>query len=108
MGRRMNSFLTGSRAYGTSTESSDIDLVVLVDEGTKAKLLDLGGIPCRFGNLNLIPVTTDAEFECWKEATRQCVHAAKNGLSRDEAVAIHKGCRNEFSVLLITSPSGKA
>ena len=71
----MNAFLTGSQVYGTPTESSDIDLVVLVDTTTKS-FLEKGNIPSRFGTLNLILLTNPLEFEAWKAATETCVSLA--------------------------------
>lgn len=106
----MNAILTGSHAYGTTTPESDVDLVVLVDAETKDKLLAIGGLPCRFGDLNLIPVTTQNELDCWKEATRRCIELADSRLftlpfTRDDALEIHKACREEFGVSLHLDPS---
>ncbi len=70
----MNAFLTGSRIYGTVKPGSDVDLVLLVDEDTKQKLValsDLGKEPVRFGKLNLILCTMEEEFAVWKVGTAQ-------------------------------------
>ena len=73
----MTAFITGSHAYGTPTEASDIDLVILCDEETRSKLDELKDRypekmeqkPIRFGRLNLIVVTSQEEYEAWKEGT---------------------------------------
>ena len=77
----MNAFLTGSHAYGKPNDKSDIDLVILVDEVTAARLEthNESGHPSviRFGKLNLIICTTDAQFAAWKTGTRMCEHKAR-------------------------------
>lgn len=92
----MNAFLTGSRVYGNAREDSDVDLVVLVDEATE-KLLhalsDGGGLPCKFGKLNLILCSNQDKFNRWARALDECkFEMALNGpLSRERAVDIHSG-----------------
>ena len=73
----MKSFITGSRAYGQPNADSDLDLVILVDESTKAQLVafsDLSTEPIRFGKLNIIACTTEEEFTCWKYGTMSLIH----------------------------------
>lgn len=81
-------FITGSHAYGIPHKDSDIDLVVLLTQEDLAKLeigcdppkdedeenrqayITAGGMPLRFGKLNLIATTEPAQFEIWKRGTR--------------------------------------
>lgn len=88
-------FITGSYAYGTPTESSDIDLVVWV--GSEAKdILARGGYPVRFGKLNLILVDNDEQWAAWSAGTRALKKLAP--VARDFAVAffIELGVIQEF------------
>lgn len=110
--RALESFITGSQAYGTATEESDVDLVCFVSEETKQKLIELaGGVPIRFGKLNLILETTVGMLIAWKAALAECLdennRRTANGLpplTREEAVKIH----NEFGIGVDNhkSPSG--
>lgn len=101
----MKSFLTGSRVYGAPKPDSDYDLVVFADADVVRQLRMAAGVktgePIRFGVLNLIPVSSEAEYDAWHDATAQClVKASVDGpLTRDEAVAIHKPIRTERKVL---------
>lgn len=73
----MNSFITGSHAYGAPTKASDIDLVIMVDSHTKQFLKrhrsnndEHEDSPViRFGKLNLIICEDEVEFAYWKTAT---------------------------------------
>ncbi|KKK71910.1 hypothetical protein LCGC14_2909160, partial [marine sediment metagenome] len=72
--------LTGSQVYGTPTDASDVDLVVLCDEETQVRLAKLltgeepatpssgprGGISVKAGNLNLILTSRPEEVELWR------------------------------------------
>jgi hypothetical protein len=74
------SFVTGSRAYGTPREDSDIDLAVCVS--SKDLELLMGGQPTgdaqyqegtrstslRFGKLNLLAFVNRADFDAWMVA----------------------------------------
>lgn len=85
------SFLTGSRVYGIPNEDSDVDLVVLVTEEEKQKLIeksDNGQLPCMYGPLNIIPVTSGEMYLKWQTALRECEQ--QKPVSRNEAVAIHQ------------------
>ncbi len=69
----MQAFLTGSYAYGTPREDSDIDLVIRCDEET-AKFLsemrdDKTTPAIKFGKLNFIPCTDDAQYTAWRAGT---------------------------------------
>jgi len=82
-------FITGSHAYGSPTENSDIDLVVWAVGETRAKL-EVGGYPIRFGRLNLILISDSDQWDIWKIGTEALVKLSKSrksAVSRDEAVA---------------------
>ena len=97
----MRAFITGSHAYGTPTEESDVDLVILVDWATLDKLnnlsekglnesaTDSGDISLRFGKLNLICVADEAIFAAWKLGTAKLEHEAhkKKGKKFDKQAA---------------------
>jgi hypothetical protein len=87
--------LTGSHAYGIPTESSDVDLVVLVDMSTKTKLIELsetGKEPIRFGKLNLIVTTCPDRFLCWKDATNKLINLGVK-LTKQQTIEVFD---NEF------------
>lgn len=81
----MNAFLTGSFVYGKHGIGSDIDLVVLVDSETYADLVRVGGMPCRFGDLNLILTTDEQKFLKWAEVTHRLCSVGR-AITREEAV----------------------
>jgi predicted nucleotidyltransferase len=97
---RVSAFLTGSHAYGTPTEASDVDLVVPCTPALAAllaKLLIGEGAPTDYGSgirqfkvgkLNLI-LLSSLEFEAWRDATVRLVAMAP--VSREEAVVMVKG-----------------
>jgi len=80
-------FITGSKALASDSGESDVDLVVLVDQETKEKLIglsDLGKLPCRYGGktgLNLILCTSSFEYVVWRGALRVCADT-QNDLGR--------------------------
>jgi predicted nucleotidyltransferase len=100
--RVLEAFVTGSQAYGTATPNSDIDVVCFVSETTKQQLIEVsGGLPVRFGKLNLILETKVGKFLAWKAALRAVLDANQDNkkqglppLTREEAVKIH----NEFQI----------
>lgn len=82
-------FITGSHAYGSPTEDSDIDLVVWAVGDTRA-VLEAGGYPIRFGKLNLILVSDADQWNIWRVGTKALVRlrdSRNSAVSRDEAVA---------------------
>ena len=94
MTKPLQSFLTGSRAFGEPREDSDIDLVIHGDSDLLSSLLlnsETGELPLRFGKLNLIVLSSDA-FEAWKKGTEELVteYHLGNPSSRDEAVKVIK------------------
>jgi hypothetical protein len=105
----VTAFMTGSYVYGTPTEKSDIDLVVLMDPqelDLLAGLSDSGehgdryelaknGASLRFGSLNLIVVTTQEQFDAWARARVEC--ESLEPCDRDTAKAIHKKHETEAS-----------
>lgn len=75
-------FLTGSRAYGTPSEDSDIDIAMLLSKEDLDALLKLcdgvdatspnpyqSGWSLRFGKLNLLCFDSEPEFKGWMKAT---------------------------------------
>lgn len=87
---RMDAFITGSRAYGTPREDSDIDLVVFCSAEDAATLWDLRGDSqtVRYGRLNLVVFSdTDSgrrNYARWKAVTDEL--RERSPVSRDEAV----------------------
>ena len=73
------SLLTGSRAYGQPTESSDVDLVILAEYSELQVMSKLsnppavwfqdGHVSMRFGGLNLIGVRSPSQFDAWVTGT---------------------------------------
>lgn len=80
-------FITGSYAYGTPTESSDLDLAVLVN-GEDSQLLwsrgSDGANSCRFGKLNLIVFMRQDRFEEWRRITQELIQ--QKPVTRDFAI----------------------
>lgn len=95
----MQAFLTGSQTYTKPTETSDVDLVIYTDEQTKQKIIELsdtGKMPCKYGKLNIIFVTTPDEWAAWYSAKQRRIKEEVE--SRDEAYKIHKQQRDLFNV----------
>ncbi len=93
----MQAFLTGSHAYGTPREDSDIDLVIRCDEET-AKFLSAqrdpmadGSPAIKFGKMNFIPCTTDEQYNAWRAGT--------TALQYRKPVAREKDCEMFISLL---------
>ena len=91
----MESFITGSRVYGTATEESDIDLVILCspeDKKMLTALSDTGKMPTRYGKLNLCILDSSdydekKKFELWAAANVELKARAKTApVSREEAM----------------------
>ncbi len=90
------SFLTGSRAYGTPRDDSDVDFACLCGDmhalSELARFADqCGGSPngrdgvtLMFGKLNLLIFADPRAFEAWKIATSSLQSRAPQ--SRDEAI----------------------
>jgi len=106
----MKVLLTGSRAYGTPREDSDIDIVMLgeTDEDYNVfvglKFMANPTIPTveeckeqlyagnlKFGRLNLILVNCPDTFDIWKQGTTLLKEFAP--VTRDQAVYVLKGLR---------------
>lgn len=105
-----DSFITGSRAYGTPSLDSDLDLVVKISRYDLGKLVEFcrirnldpdGNLPdieyltgrsstanLRFDGLNLIVTTDDRDYQVWLEGTRELIE--RRPVTRDEAVATFK------------------
>lgn len=82
----MNAFITGSHAYGTPKEGSDLDLVVCADNESVSDLWEFSESKssCRYGKLNIITLTPD-NFERWKQVNDALMADAP--VSREQAVA---------------------
>ena len=86
-------FVTGSYAYGTPTDRSDLDVVVLVEDDETSTLLQQhadtqkGSTPDSlvFGKMNLIIVGSRAWYDCWYDGTQALI--ARRPVTRDEAKA---------------------
>ncbi len=96
----MNAFVTGSRAYGTPTPESDIDLCVQVTNAEMNLLAGLsdtvkGSTPeslC-FGKLNLLIFPEEWKFRVWRRVTDQLI--AKKPVTREEAVAAFESAEKD-------------
>lgn len=91
-------FLTGSRAYGIPKENSDIDVVILITKEALSKIFEYGpvtpddahygsaetGVSLRIGNLQLIFVASQAQYDAWLKGTKEL--KAKSPVTRDEAI----------------------
>lgn len=90
----MNAFITGSYAYGEPRPDSDLDLVVLCESPTANTLRESGGgVPTRYGMLNLIVCEDEDQFERWKRGTETLMersYTEKRTIGRDEAVQYFK------------------
>ena len=95
----MNAFLTGSHAYGTPREDSDIDVVVLMNPEDVRTILGVVGprssdgsaaddcrVSLRFGNLKLLVMVHEDQFRAWQEATEEL--AARRPVTRAEAIRV--------------------
>jgi predicted nucleotidyltransferase len=105
----VESFLTGSHAYGTPTTESDVDLVVLMSKEDADKLQSLcdknqshpedenyitaGGMSLRFGKLNLIVCTNRLYFEIWRAGTKRLKKRAP--ASREEACRLFRKLKKD-------------
>lgn len=103
----MKAFITGSRAYGLFTLTSDLDLAILIDQEDAALLREHaeefiqpapdyqnGNYNYRFGPLNLLVFTDPVEFQAWRKARDELakikvlsVGGHSRGHSRDVAIA---------------------
>jgi hypothetical protein len=87
-------FITGSRIYGSPTEDSDLDMVIIAREHEWDFLVDSQGgkFPVRYGKLNLILCRNNREYDSWKEARDLCIKRKNKigrPLTKDEACLIH-------------------
>jgi len=60
-------FLTGSHAYGTPTETSDVNMVTLVSE-----IWELAPT-LHIGQLSVTLVFSEAEYDAWQVATNRMI-----------------------------------
>lgn len=97
----MNAFLTGSQAYGTPREDSDVDLAIVMTSADLALLRPLvdsthgsNGASLRFGRLNLIALPAD-EFVAWKIATERAI--AEKPVTRERAIELIEAEKDKIS-----------
>jgi predicted nucleotidyltransferase len=107
-------FITGSRVYGTPTKDSDIDIVVYAPDYKERDLLtdlsDNCGMPCRFGNLNIIYAFTLKEYAVWLMCRTACLNKVKEldrKLTKEEALEIHERVRKENGLEYREGDSGQ-
>ena len=96
----MESFVTGSRVYGTPTADSDLDLVIRASPELKEQLESNYGRPIRIGNLNLIVATSNNDYNAWQAAKEKCLKAKKfagRPLTKKESIDVHDAVRYEYS-----------
>lgn len=111
-----DAFITGSRAYGTPREDSDIDLVILCNEDVAGRLRELAdagdefpasvagpnSFSIRFGKLNIIACFDKKVYDLWRQGTLELQYKSGWGLhspiSRDDAIAHFDKLRNELGV----------
>lgn len=110
----MRAYFTGSRVYGNPKPDSDLDLVVLMDHDQFHLFVECSdtsvdtdqyeekpkSASLKFGKLNVIAVTEEAEFVAWCNGTKKCIDlfferreadlGAATPVSREEAKAIMK------------------
>lgn len=94
----MRAFITGSRAFGYATPTSDLDLVIYADESIKVQLTKLSESErtIKFGQLNLIVVTSEEEYSAFLLAKKRCLNYRVE--NKEESKAIHDKTRKEFDV----------
>lgn len=100
-------FITGSQAYGTPTEESDVDLVILVDPKTLRFLMgafgdikeddesykDMTSAQFSIGTLNLILCQEVKHYRQWQRGTKTLKAMAP--VTREQAVALFASIREE-------------
>ena len=103
-----NALLTGSRVYGTPTEESDVDMVVLMEPSEAIDLaLAIGmevsragpnhypGLQFKVGRLNLIVETDPGWFGVWVVGTAELVK--QKPVKREAAVEFFKHLREDLA-----------
>ena len=99
-------FITGSRAYGTPHEDSDLDLVVFTDTQTILKMLEFIGDEHQLnyqtpnstqftvGGLNFIMTNDYAIYRAWLDGTK--VLKTKAPVSRETAIKYLSKKRHKY------------
>lgn len=88
-------FLTGSRRYGRPKLASDWDIVVLVSPEDKAWFEDHE--LHRQGILNLIFVTSEAEYEAWRQTTN--LLERMKPVTREKAVEVTRYHKRQLGLI---------
>lgn len=90
----IHSYITGSRAYGYPTESSDLDLVVVLHEQDYKDVWKFkSSTSLMFGNLNLVLFNADNEedmrrYAAWKAAHDFCV--ANRPMCKEDCIQVFR------------------
>jgi hypothetical protein len=94
-------FITGSHAYGTPNEDSDIDLVMPASDSLCGFLhlacegnSDRPCLSMRFGKLNLIWCVTPEQYQAWYDGTQYLI--SKAPVSRDRAKEVFAELRMTY------------
>lgn len=105
----MIAILTGSYAYGTPREDSDVDIAILVSDSVKKILkskadkvngsMSYGheiecGLSLHFGKLNMMVFTEQAFFDLWEEGTKRL--KARGPVTREQAVEEFERLRKQY------------
>lgn len=85
---KLNSFITGSHAYGTPSKDSDIDICLLMSEEDSKFLWKITKEnemkTIKFGDINLIVFTKEKSFLNWKSVTDALI--AQKPVTREKAI----------------------
>lgn len=94
-------FLTGSRAYGTPHETSDVDIVLHTTTksplyralmGLEDSEYDGVTLAIKSGDLNLIVVNRVKDYACWAVGT--CALSSASPVTRDDAIKVFRALRS--------------
>jgi Nucleotidyltransferase domain len=99
-------FITGSVALGSSTKSSDIDLVMYVPDPYTREILRMPFIskktPCiMYGDLNIILCDTPEKYLFWRTALEECQEQQQRlerPLSKTERCEVHKNIAERLQI----------
>ena len=114
----MHAFITGSYAYGTPTETSDVDLVVYCDDPNDLSTIKLNFgnkqsqhmLPIRAGNLNIINCETPEEWSIWKYGTELLKRRADQegrSICKEEASELFDSLKRTLDIKSTGNFSGK-
>ena len=99
----MRAYITGSRAYGTPREDSDIDLVIACGSNDLFELWEsVDHVRLMFGKLNLVAFNVDvpeeaARYERWLAVHKSLV--ARKPVTKEQAIAAFREADAEGTYL---------